>query len=122
MFGAAEADAFGSHFASFSRVLRRISVGAHAQPPHGVVPFHHGGVSGRQFGHDQRDLALIHRALTPIERDPVALAHDAPIDAQALLGVVDVDLLAAPDPAFAPTARDYRTMTRFPAVGGQDTL
>ena len=59
--GAAEADAFGAHFAGLAGVVGRVGVGAHAKPPDLVGPLHHDVIVLGHFGDGERHLALDRR-------------------------------------------------------------
>ena len=82
--GAAKADAFGAHFASSARILRRIGVGAHAELADLIGPFHQCFVGFGRLRPHQINLAGVDGAVAAVERDPVAFAHDVAVDAEFL--------------------------------------
>ena len=78
--GAAEADAFGAHFAGLAGILGGVRIGANTAGRADLIgPLHHGVVVLGHFGRRELDLALVNRAVIAVERDPLALANDAAV-------------------------------------------
>ena len=122
MLGAAEADAFGAHFAGYFRVVRSIGIGAHAEAARFIGPFHQGVEGFGRFGTHQLDLSGVNRAVAAIERDPFALADGVAVGAHRFFGEVNIELLGADDAAFAPAARDHCGVAGLAARGRENSL
>eukprot|EP00756_Hemistasia_phaeocysticola_P023301 Hpha_TRINITY_DN15885_c0_g10::TRINITY_DN15885_c0_g10_i3::g.189512::m.189512 len=85
----AQTDPLRTELEGCRRVLRRVRVRAHTQPPDLVRPLQDGTERAVQVGLHQRCLSLDHETLRPVQRDPLALAQHLALDRRRLRPVVN---------------------------------
>jgi len=123
MLGAAETDPLGAELAGYFRVVGRIGIGSHPEPADAVHPIHQRAEIAGHLGGDGRHFAEHHLAGRAVEGDDVT-----PLDQFAVSGgegfglVVDLDLAAAGDAAFAHASGDNSGVGGHAAAGGEDPL
>ena len=102
--------------------MRRIGVGSDTDFAHLIGPFHERGEGLRRDRTDERDFPCVDRAITAIERDPIAFAHHAVVRSHAFLFGVDFQFLGAHDAALPPSARDHGGVAGLATRGREDAL
>ena len=121
--GAAEADALGAELARLGGVLRRVGVGAHAQPAHVVGPGEDRLEVLVDAGRNQLDMADDDDATAAVDRDHVALAQGVRADRDRAGLEIERQAGAARDTRLAHAARDdggvrgHATVRRQHAAG-----
>ncbi len=123
MLGAAEADALGAELASDLGILRGVGVGADLELAVLVDPLHELTEVAGQFGLHRRYLAEDDFTGGTIKGDDVALFdNNAALGGELLLAIVDDDVAATGDAAFAHAASDDRRVGGHAAASGENPL
>ena len=105
MFGSAKADAFGSETPGDDRIVRRIGIGADAKFAILVDTLHECLEASADLRLDYRNLTDNDAAGRTIEGDEIALLDRPAIRDELLCAVIDDDITATGDAAFAHAAR-----------------
>ena len=120
--GAAEADAFGAHFAGLAGVLRRVGIGAHAEAAHLSAHFISVSIGFRQFGRDKVNLAGVDEPSPPSSVTHSPSLTRLPPTVIVFVAIVNVELFGADDAALAPAACDDCGVAGLASSGGKDSL
>src|SRR5262245_39032088 len=110
MLGPAKPDAFGAESARDRCIVRRVGVSPHTEFAKLIDPLHQCLEMPADLRLDQRHLADNHATGRSVERDPVAFFDGQSSGSELLVSVIDYDVAASGNAAFAHTASHHRGM------------